>query len=248
MTALPHDKVADLGVVLGVWAHPDDEAYLSAGLMALVAETSGRVACVTATRGERGTDQPDVWPPERLAPVREREMAESLAILGVDEHHWLGHGDGECDTVAEEDGIAQVAAIIEAMRPDTVVTFGPDGMTGHSDHITVGRWATVAAHEADHNPRVLHASTEDALMADDALNDIGRVLDRLGVYGPQGPPRVSRHDAAVVLDLPERTLDQKIAALRAQASQTGPIIEELGEAHYRRWISVEVFVEALPTA
>ncbi len=44
----------DLGTILGVWAHPDDEAYLSAGLMATAIAAGRRVVCVTATRGRGG--------------------------------------------------------------------------------------------------------------------------------------------------------------------------------------------------
>ncbi|MGY1602174.1 PIG-L deacetylase family protein [Geodermatophilus sp. SYSU D00815] len=68
--------------VLGVWAHPDDEAYLSAGLLAAAVATGDRVVVATATRGEGGLDDPagDV--------VRARELAASLAAVGVTEHRW----------------------------------------------------------------------------------------------------------------------------------------------------------------
>ena len=39
-----------LGTILGVWAHPDDDIYLSAGLMAVAAAAGERVVDVTATR------------------------------------------------------------------------------------------------------------------------------------------------------------------------------------------------------
>lgn len=55
--------VAGLGTILGVWAHPDDEVYLSAGVMAAAAAAGNRVVVVTATRGEHGTDDPARWPP-----------------------------------------------------------------------------------------------------------------------------------------------------------------------------------------
>ncbi len=51
-------RTAEIGTLLGVWAHPDDEAYLSSGLMAEVRDQGGRVVVVTATRGEHGTDDP----------------------------------------------------------------------------------------------------------------------------------------------------------------------------------------------
>ena len=67
-------SATSIGTLLGIWAHPDDEAYCSSGLMAMVRGTGGRVVVVTATRGELGADDPERWPPERLAPHREREL------------------------------------------------------------------------------------------------------------------------------------------------------------------------------
>lgn len=66
--------VEQLGTLLGVWAHPDDEAYLSAGLMALARRDGQRVVVVTATFGEHGTDDPHRWPPTRLARHRRQEL------------------------------------------------------------------------------------------------------------------------------------------------------------------------------
>jgi len=234
-----HRAVTELGTILGVWAHPDDECYLSAGLMALARDNGARVVCVTATRGERGTDDPENWPPDRLAPVRERELERSMSILGVQEHRWLHHCDGEVAEVGDEVGVAQLAGIISELRPDTVVTFGPNGMTGHTDHITVGRWATMAAQRSPDEPRVLHAATDSEVMG-----AVDHHFESFPVYGDDGPPIVDRDAAALVLELPSATLKQKIAALGAHPSQTEPLIAHMGEADYRHWISVEVFVEA----
>src|SRR6185503_18397034 len=97
--------VGALGTILGIWAHPDDEAYLSGGLMALARDAGSRVVCVTATRGERGTADPVAWPPDRLAAERTMEMARSMGILGVAEHHWLGYADGGCPAVPAADAV-----------------------------------------------------------------------------------------------------------------------------------------------
>src|SRR6478735_6520181 len=86
----PIADAARLGTVLGIWAHPDDEAFLSAGLMAAVRDAGNRVVCVTATLGELGTDDPIHWPPHRLGAVRRHELRASLAALDVTEHHSLG--------------------------------------------------------------------------------------------------------------------------------------------------------------
>src|SRR5688572_11514484 len=105
--------VAGLGTILGIWAHPDDEAYLSGGLMALARDAGSRVVCVTATRGELGTPDPVVWPPERLAAERTVEMARCLDVLGVSEHHWLGYRDGGCASAPADAAIARLCEVIE---------------------------------------------------------------------------------------------------------------------------------------
>ncbi len=51
-------SLTDIRTLLGVWAHPDDEAYLSSALMASVRRDGGRVVVATATRGELGRRTP----------------------------------------------------------------------------------------------------------------------------------------------------------------------------------------------
>src|SRR5688572_29231575 len=88
------DDVGALGTILSLWAHPDDETYLAGGIMAIAAAQGQRVVCVSATAGERGTDDPVSWPPERLGRVRQWEASAAMAILGVADHRFLGLPDG----------------------------------------------------------------------------------------------------------------------------------------------------------
>ncbi|HEU4840645.1 MAG TPA: PIG-L family deacetylase, partial [Ilumatobacteraceae bacterium] len=78
------------GPLLSVWAHPDDETYLAAGLMAAAVDAGQRVVCVSATAGELGTPDPVAWPPDRLGRLRRWETAAAMAILGVRDHRFLG--------------------------------------------------------------------------------------------------------------------------------------------------------------
>jgi LmbE family N-acetylglucosaminyl deacetylase len=157
-TDRPMPAAIDVGVLLGVWAHPDDEAYLSAALMAVARAAGHRVVVATATKGELGSDQPEAFPPERLAWIRERETVASLAALDVREHRWLGHRDGCLDRVAPTRGIQQVRELIDEIRPDTIVTFGPEGMTGHADHRAVSRWVTAAWRQSGRPCRLWYAT------------------------------------------------------------------------------------------
>jgi hypothetical protein len=62
--------IRELGTIMSIWAHPDDEAYLCGGIMAQATAAGSRVVCVTATRGELGVTDPAQWPPEQLAAIR----------------------------------------------------------------------------------------------------------------------------------------------------------------------------------
>jgi LmbE family N-acetylglucosaminyl deacetylase len=148
---------AGLGTILSVWAHPDDETYLAAGVMASATDRGQRVVCVSATAGEHGTGDPEAWPPGRLARVRRWEAAAAMAVRGVTEHHILGLPDGGL-AQHDEQGLGAVGQLLDDIEPDAILTFGPDGMTYHPDHIAVHRWVTKAWHQRGHRSRLLYAT------------------------------------------------------------------------------------------
>lgn len=239
LTIRTPDDARELGTVLGLWAHPDDEAYLSGALMALARRAGGRVVCATATRGEQGTPDPVVWPPRRLAALREHELRASLAALDVHEHHWLGHADGTCADVPTAHAVADIVEIWRSVQPDTVVTFGPDGMTGHPDHQALWRWTTAAWVATGRQARLLLATTTERFARDHA-----DLHDRFDVFlAPGLPVRTPEVDLAAAVEPAEDVLDQKLAALRAQASQTAGLIEAFGEHRYRTWFARETFTD-----
>ena len=230
----------EVGTLLGVWAHPDDEIYLSAGLMAATRAAGHRVVVATATRGEHGTDDPLEWPPARLAALREQETAEALAALGVTEHRWLGYVDGGLPQVSPRTGVDVVTRLLEEIRPDTVVTFGPDGMTGHADHRTISAWVTAAWQRAGRPCRLWYAT-----LTPEFHREWGELNAEMGLWFPgTTPPSVRRADLACQLRCDGELLDRKLAALRAHTSQTAPLIERVGIDRYRRWWARESFVGA----
>ena len=226
-----------LGTILGVWAHPDDEAYLSAGVMAMAARAGSRVVCVTATRGELGSPDVERWPLETLPDLREREMAASLDVLGVREHHWLGYPDGACTHIPESDAVSRLVEIMGDVRPDTVLTFGPDGMTGHLDHQTVCDWTTKAFGDAAPSGARLFYATKTAEF-DDRFASLEAHRQAFG----EGPPRTPESDTDLGFRLADDILDLKIAALRAQVSQVTLLREAMGADVYRDWVADEWFV------
>jgi LmbE family N-acetylglucosaminyl deacetylase len=227
--------------LLGVWAHPDDEAYLSAGLLATAVAAGWRVVVATATRGELGSTE---MPAARLAEVRERELADSLDIMGVGDHRWLrGRSplvDGGLAGIPEDEGEDMVAALLDDVRPHLVVTFGPDGLTGHSDHRAVSRWTTRAWRRGGVDADLWYAA-----LTPDFLDRWGRLCSEFGVWMDDGPPEPVRPaDLVHVQVCSGALLERKYAALAAHGSQTAALIASVGESTYREWWSTESFVSA----
>lgn len=138
--------------ILWIFAHPDDETFGSAGTMAWAAERGLRTAYVCATRGEAGVIRdPEVATHEILGAVREQELRNAAAIVGVDELRLLGFRDSGMEGTPENDDpralirqphdaiVAHLVGHVRDLRPATVVTFGPEGLYGHPDHILIGR-------------------------------------------------------------------------------------------------------------
>jgi LmbE family N-acetylglucosaminyl deacetylase len=233
--------VADLGTILGVWAHPDDDIYLSAGLMAAAVKAGQRVVDVTATRGEGGSMDEERWPPESMGDVRTNELLRSLDVLGVKEHHFLdGPVDIDMDTGLDAAGAEQVRRIMEDVDPDTVLTFGPEGMTGHVAHQDVFRWAGEAFQAvAKPGAHLFHAVFPKS-HAEEWLEK----LAPFDIFRPGTPNVVADVEIDLDHDVEGPFLDQKIASIKEHASQIEALYEVFGDEGFRRFMAKEAFVLA----
>ena len=227
----------ELGTILGVWAHPDDEAYLSAGLMARAVRNGSRVVCVTATRGEGGSMDEDRWPSATMGGVRTAELEQCLAILGVDEHTWLDLPDIDMDTGLPDEGYARVREIVTDVQPDTIITFGPDGMTDHAAHRDVSRWATQALREAGKPGSSVHYATVTPEWAEEFVP----IWEPFNVFRPGTPVVTRRDELSIDYRLPADINDLKVKAILEHKSQVGAIFEAVGEDVWWREMSTESF-------
>jgi N-acetyl-1-D-myo-inositol-2-amino-2-deoxy-alpha-D-glucopyranoside deacetylase len=153
--------------LMAVHAHPDDEVFLTGGVIAKAAAEGIHTVLVTATRGEEGEiHDPDLDPAEahhRLGAIREAELRRAVSILGVDELYFLGYRDSGMVGTPENDNphnfhhadpdeaTARVVRLIRQTRPDVIVTYDERGGYGHPDHIATHR-AVVAAFDAAADP------------------------------------------------------------------------------------------------
>lgn len=229
---------AALGTVLGVWAHPDDEAYLSSGLMAEAAAAGSRVVCVTATRGEGGSLDPEQWPPEELGKVREAELQRCLAMLGVHEHVFLDLADVDWHTPLPDEGADAVDAIIARVAPTTVLTFGPDGITNHEGHKSVSRWTTEAFHRHAPEGAGLYYAVYSREWGEEFLPH----MESLGAFRDGAePPIVDDDQIHLDLRLDGDLLELKVAAIMEHQSQIAGLVEVFGADRWSQAMARESF-------
>lgn len=233
----PEPHHGDLGTMLAIFAHPDDEAYLAGGLMALAADAGRRVVCVTATKGELGFPDDDPRSLDERAALREAELRACLDVLGVTEHHWLGHPDGGCAGVDESRPVARLCELLEEVRPDTVLTFGPDGQTYHPDHMAVSRWATLAVRAAGGDARLLYAA-----MTAEWVGELSAVVPVEHIMMTDDPPpTVPTDELALWFLCDDELAARKVRALRCQASQVEGLVAMSGLEVYTRLNRDETF-------
>jgi LmbE family N-acetylglucosaminyl deacetylase len=128
--------------LLAVFAHPDDETFRPGGTLALLARCGVKVHVLTLTHGEAGScGTPALCTPDELPIVRESELRCACAALGIQPPHLLDYPDGHLAEADPERAVAEILAVIRQVHPQVLVSFGPDGLSGHPDHIVVGQWA-----------------------------------------------------------------------------------------------------------
>src|SRR5438876_11546929 len=125
--------------ILAVFAHPDDERVIGPPLSRLARE--GREThLVIATDGSKGVrDFAHISAGPELAAARAREAQCAANRLGVRQLHLLGLPDGG---LASFDALGKLrsalVAVIDSLKPAAIITYGPEGGTGHPDHRLVG--------------------------------------------------------------------------------------------------------------
>jgi LmbE family N-acetylglucosaminyl deacetylase len=129
--------------VVAVFAHPDDERVVGP-LLARLAREGRETHLVVATDGAAGVrDFAGIPAGAELAAARAAEARCAADRLGVRRLHLLGLPDGGLASFQALARLrAALAAVVDSLRPAAVITFGPEGGTGHPDHRLVGNVVT----------------------------------------------------------------------------------------------------------
>lgn len=235
-----------------VVAHPDDDTFGVTGTAGLHAEDPEfHLTLVLVTSGDNGEiADPALATPENLGEVREREDRASWRALGCvpDRHEFLRYPDGGVAGVDFDALVVRIADILREERPDVVVTFGPDGITGHADHVTVGEATTEAFHRLraeglEAFRRLLHNCLPESRLTwfSEELRARGfPPIDSTQPFQPRGVP-----DASIDVDVDcSRLWERKLAALREHKTQAADI--SLPDDLTRQVLSLETYVQAWP--
>jgi len=172
-----------------------------------------------------------------MGEVREKELMRCLALLGVTEHVWLDCLDVDMDTPLDGSGAPKVRAIMEEVRPDSVLTFGPDGMTDHAGHKSVSEWTTLAFREAAKPGAKLYYATTTPEWAAEWVP----VYNRFDVFRPGTPPVTPQEELGIDFPLPPDLLELKLRAIREHVSQVEGMVQAFGEDIFRRAMAAETF-------
>jgi LmbE family N-acetylglucosaminyl deacetylase len=131
--------------LMAIFAHPDDEAFGMGGTLTRYAQEGADLHLVVATLGEVGElANPDLSLDQPLGILREQELRCACDNYGVAGLHLLGYMDGQTTVVPQSDAVYKIVRLLRQIRPQVVVSFGPEGIYGHYDHLAVHRWATAA--------------------------------------------------------------------------------------------------------
>jgi N-acetyl-1-D-myo-inositol-2-amino-2-deoxy-alpha-D-glucopyranoside deacetylase len=233
--------------VLGIFAHPDDESLACGGTLARLADAGARVVILCATRGEAGSiSDPALVPNGDLGGVRERELRDAAAVLGVADVIVLDHPDGDLrwDDVAELH--EEIVDAIRRYRPDAVITFAEDGLYWHLDHIGVHErtYTAVRTFGAEAPPlyyvTIQHGVMRELVNAAHAKGGAPPDSSFWGIapdaFGDSAKP------PTLVVDVRD-WVTRKLAALRCHRTQMGPNnpVSWIDEDEARQWLGTEQF-------
>lgn len=223
--------------LLAVFAHPDDEALCAGGTLALCADAGQQVTVICATRGEFGpVSDPALVHGSTLAAVREHELRASCAVLGVRDVRVMGLPDAGVQWAAEEvDALGSLEDAIRSLRPHAIITFGPDGLYGHPDHVAISELVTEARRRVEESRACLAASGDASaaecptprlfypvMTADDVrqlLADMTRAGLGARLWSLQPDAFVAKAEEVTASVDVSSVLQRKLAALRAHRTQ-----------------------------
>jgi N-acetyl-1-D-myo-inositol-2-amino-2-deoxy-alpha-D-glucopyranoside deacetylase len=232
------------GGVLAVFAHPDDESLLAGGTLAACAGAGVDVGALSLTRGELGEiADPALATRDDLGAVRAGELAAAGRALGASWTECLDFPDGSLEWAPADEVREAVAQRISDHRPRAVITFAPEGLYWHPDHLATHR-LTVEAVAGASEPLWLYGATWPAGLAERLVSEVRALGLAVDLWGLD-PAAFGAEEESITTVLDVRpVLAAKLAALRAHRTQLGSehLLSTMPDEVASKLLSREYFV------
>ncbi len=194
--------------VVGIFAHPDDEAFGPSGTLAKFANEGRDVYIICVTRGEAGDNNSDKT--HDLKDIREEELEASAKELGVKEVFFLDFKDGTLSNNVYHEVADKLEEQLGKLEPEIVITLEPHGVSGHLDHIAVSFITTYLFKKVSFIKELWYfCITQEA----QKIN-----MKYLGDYFIYFPPGYKKSDITKTIDV-SSVWEQKIEAIKQHESQ-----------------------------
>ena len=161
--------------------------------------------------------------------MRKRELRCACAALGIEPPRLLDYQDGHLAEADWETIVAEILAAAREVRPQVILTYGPDGVSGHPDHIAIGQCAAEVFRRADDVAALYTIAVPQSL------------ANRLEMAQLHAVP-----DQMISLTVDVSTVwEQKMSAIRCHATQlsSSPMMRA-PEQRQRLFLGTEYFVRA----
>lgn len=243
--------------LLALFAHPDDEAFGTGGTLSKYAHEGVDVHLAIATRGEAGAlANPSISLTQPIGVVREQELRRACACYGIQHLHLLGYIDGQTTVAPQAEAVYKVVQILREVKPQVMISFGPEGGYGHYDHLATHRWATAAIQLAADAERWPEAGPPHQVakfyhraMPQQQLEQMQKIAGRTyvsmdGVPFPfMGQPM---ERITTVINIRDYA-DNKLKGIRCHATQidqASPYLQETFDLEAYPWFWQETFILA----
>lgn len=192
--------------VVCIFAHPDDEAFGPGATIAILAKTC-EVSLICVTNGDADERFSNGYKQTELGKIRMHELEKSSEILGVKKTYFLGFKDGDLNNNNYHHVADKIKPILADIKPDTLLTFDLNGVSGHLDHVAVAMITSYLFERTDYIKRLLY------YCEDEKLKD--KVGNQYFVYFPKGH---KRKDVDLVFNT-KQVWATKLASMKAHYSQ-----------------------------
>ncbi|MCL4377903.1 MAG: PIG-L family deacetylase [Actinobacteria bacterium] len=213
--------------LLAVFAHPDDESFRPGGSLAIMAAKGVEIFLLTATRGELGFKKDKTnYKISELGKIREEELRCACRVLGIQPPIFLGYADKHLRDAPFDKITSEIIDVVEKYKPQVILTYGPDGISGHPDHIAISHFVTEAFWKTDIPKKLYYMVVPKSLVEATGMTNIHYVPDE---------------EITLIINVIS-VLRQKLAAIHCHKSQISDSVVSVSSLRERqRFLATETF-------